>query len=263
MGGKTALTHSGKWSAVADTAEPWPAAGSQPLGPATIDLIPWYIQDRYGWAYVDRGNASLLDREFIVAAILLGNNRRLRQALLSEISQGQSVLQAAHVYGRLIPDLARKVGPQGRLDVIDIVPLQAALCRRKLQGMTQARVRIADAADPGSGTYDVASCYFLLHEVPDEKKSAIVSALLDRVAPGGRAVFIDYHRPARFHPLRGFYRGLFERLEPYAQSMWNHEIREYAANAAAFAWEKQTLFGGVFQKVVAVRNHANRESAAD
>lgn len=233
--------------------ELWPSAENQALGSAAIELIPSYIQAWYGWAYVDRNNASLLDRELIVAAILLGNNRRLRQALLSEVVPGQSVLQAAHVYGRLIPDLARQIGPQGYLDVIDIVPLQAALCRRKLQGVAHARVRLADAADPGAKIYDVVSCYFLLHEVPDEKKSAIVAALLNRVAPGGRAVFIDYHRPARLHPLRGFYHRLFKRLEPYASSMWDHEIFEYAANAVAFTWKKQTLFGGVFQKTVAFR----------
>ncbi len=239
--------------ALAEPCEPWQDAGIQPLGGDAAELIPHYIRACYGWAYVNRGNASLLDREPIVAAILFGNNRRLRQALLSEIAPGQSVLQAAHVYGRLIPDIARWIGQQGRLDVIDIVPLQAALCRRKLQGLPQARVRIADAANPGKGTYDVVSCYFLLHEVPDEKKSAIVTSLLNRVAAGGRAVFIDYHRPLRFHPLRGFYRRLFDRLEPYAPSMWDREISDHAGNADQFRWEKQTLFGGVFQKVVASR----------
>jgi len=238
---------------VAEALALWPSPVVRSRRDGAEDLIPRYVRAWYSWAYVNRSNACLLDRESIVAAILFGNNRRVRHGLLSEITPGQSVLQAAHVYGRLIPDIARRIGPDGRLDVIDVVPLQAALCRRKLQGFSQARVRIGDVSDPGTAEYDVVSCYFLLHEVPAEKKAEIVRALLDRVAPGGRAVFIDYHRPARLHPLRGFYRNLFKRVEPYATSMWERDISTYANDARKFEWTKQTLFGGVFQKTVALR----------
>lgn len=218
-----------------------------------VHAVPAYLKNTYTWAYLDPRNARLLDNETIVGIILFGNHVRLRNAALAEFSSGQSVLQAAHVYGTLIPEIARRIGPKGSLDAMDVAPLQAALCRRKLWGMKQARVRIADASKPGDGLYDVVSCYFLLHEVPDDMKQAIVTALLQRVAPGGRAVFVDYHRPARLHPLRGFYRKLFERLEPFALSMWDHEIRDLGADAAAFEWTKETFFGGVFQKTVAHR----------
>jgi hypothetical protein len=164
--------------------------------------------------------------------------------------------------------LAGRIGPNGRLDVIDLAPLQAALCRRKLHGFTQARVRVADAARPGAETYDVVNCFFLLHEVPDEQKCAVVDALLAQVAAGGKAVFIDYHAPANWHPLRGFYRRLFDRLEPFAESMWHHEVQEFSVNADAFHWKKVTLFGGVFQKTVAHRrlthiNALGRKPARD
>lgn len=213
--------------------------------------IPNYLKASYTWAYLDRRNACLLDRELIVAGILFGNHGRLRRAVLDEVFPGQSVLQAAHVYGRLIPELARRIGPAGSLDVLDIVPLQAALCRRKLRGYPHARVRVADAAEPGEAVYDVVSCFFLLHEIPDNKKQEVVDALLARVAPGGRAVFVDYHRPARWQPLRPIYARLFERLEPFARSLWCSEIRDFSSHPERFCWEKHTLFGGVFQKTVA------------
>lgn len=38
------------------------------------------------------------------------------RALISEILTGQRVLQAAHVYGRLIPEIARKIGLTGYLE---------------------------------------------------------------------------------------------------------------------------------------------------
>lgn len=215
--------------------------------------IPRYLSDSYSWAYLNRKNARFLDHDAVVTAILFGNHRRLRRAALSEVSPGQRVLQAAHVYGCLIPELARQIGPDGRLDVVDLVPLQAALARRKLRGFPHARVRVADAADPGEELYDVVSCFFLLHEIPDAEKHAVVDALLARVAPGGKAVFVDYHEPASWHPMRGFYRRLFERLEPFAQSLWLHEVRHFSSAADSFRWHKVTMFGGVYQKTVAQR----------
>lgn len=215
--------------------------------------IPAYLSEVYGWAYLNPTNAYLLDRDAVVNVILLGNHRRLRRALLCEVASGQRVLHAAHVYGCLIPEIAAAVGPGGQLDVIDLVPLQAALCRRKLRGFPQAQVRIADAALPGEGTYDVITCFFLLHEIPDKDKRAVVDALLARVVPGGKVVFVDYHAPARWHPLRGLLRGLTARLEPFAQSLWRHEIAEFASLTGDYRWHKQTLFGGVYQKTVAHR----------
>jgi len=213
--------------------------------------IPRYLSETYAWAYLSRKNACLLDRDAVVSAILLGNHRRLRNAVLSEIARGQRVLQAAHVYGRLIVDLARRVGPSGHLDVIDIVPLQVALCRLKLRGYPQARAWIADARDLGGETYDVVNCFFLLHEVPDHDKRAVVDALLARVAPGGKAIFTDYHEPGARNPLRRLYRGLFDRLEPFARTMWDRDVQEFSSQADKFRWEKVTMFGGVFQTTIA------------
>jgi SAM-dependent methyltransferase len=230
-----------------------PAKHAPPPRRRGADSIPDYLSTPYGWAYLNRKNARLLDHDAVVTAILLGNHRRLRHAALAEVAPGQRVLQASHVYGCLIPELARRIGPSGRLDVVDLVPLQAALCRRKLRGFPHARVRVADAAEPGEGMYDVVSCFFLLHEIPDEQKRAVVDALLARVAPGGRAVFVDYHEPARWQPLRGAFRWLFDRLEPFAESLWHHEVHEFARAAGSFRWQKATMFGGVYQKTVAHR----------
>ncbi len=213
--------------------------------------IPAYLQSVYRWAYLDPTNVRLLDRDIVAATILFGNYDRLMRACLSEVSPGDRVLQAAHVYGRFIRKLAERVGPTGRLDVVDVVPLQAALCRRKLQGLAHARVRVADAADAGDERYDVASAFFLLHEIPDEQKRAVVDALLAQLAPGGKAVFVDYHGPAAWHPLRQPLRQMFRRLEPFAESLWHNPVAAFAADAGSFRWRTETFFGGVYQKTVA------------
>lgn len=216
--------------------------------------IPAYLREIYGWAYLNPRNARLLDNEAVVTALLWGNSVRLQRALLSEIDAGTRVLQAAHVYGRLIPEIARAIGPAGWFDVIDVAPLQAALCRRKLRGFSHARTRVADAANPTAETYDAIVCFFLLHELPAPYKAAVVNSLLGRIAPGGKVVFVDYHKPGKWHPLRRVMQYIYSRLEPFAESMWHHEIADFASDPGQFAWRKETFFGGLYQKTVASRS---------
>jgi ubiquinone/menaquinone biosynthesis C-methylase UbiE len=213
--------------------------------------LPAYLRDVYSWAYLNPRNARLLDNEVVVNTLLWGNSGRLRRALLAEITAGDRVLQAAHVYGRLIPELAKTIGMAGRLDVIDVAPLQAALCRRKLRAFSNAHARIADAVHPGDETYDVAVCFFLLHELPKAYKCAVVDALLSRLSPGGKVVFIDYHEPTLWHPLRGFMRQIYAHLEPFAEAMWHNEISDFAREPESYIWRTETYFCGLYQKTVA------------
>lgn len=216
-------------------------------------LIPDYMIETYSWAYINPVCVALLDRNLVVSLILWGNRRKLTGCSLMEFGVGWKVLQAAHVYGNFTHELARTVGPNGHLDVIDVVPIQVERCRRKLAGLAQARVRLADAAAPVGETYDAVSGYFLLHEVPDDYKHSIVNALLAGVAPGGKAVFVDYHKPDPRHPLKGLMNFIFRTLEPYAAGLLENEIAHFARDADAFVWRKQIYFGGLYQKVVAER----------
>ncbi len=115
-------------------------------------------------------------------------------------------------------------------------------------------VRQADARAPGGGPYDSVNCYFLLHEIPSAWKGAVVDALLASVKPGGKVVFVDYHKPRWWHPLKWLMAAVFDLLEPFAGELWRHEIAEYASRPEGFAWRKETYFGGLYQKVVAERH---------
>ena len=223
------------------------------LAAALAPEIPGYLQDTYAWAYLWPISVWLLDRPWVASAILWGNYRRLKQAAFSEVRPGQRVLQAACVYGDLSQDLGERVGPHGRLEIIDIAPIQVANCRRKLDGIDNAHVRIADAAAPGGGPYDVVFCFFLLHELPDDRKRTVIETLLSSVAPGGSVVFVDYHKPRSLHPLRWLMGLVFDWLEPFARTLWRREISSLAMSAEQFAWRKETYFGGLYQKVVARR----------
>lgn len=226
-----------------------------------LPRVPDYLEETYHWAYLNPRNVALLDRQQVVSAILWGNDRRLRRAAFAQIEPGRKVLQAACVYGNFSRALARHIGPRGSLDVIDVVPLQVANCRRKLKGLPQATVRLADATAPGGGPYDAVSCFFLLHELPDDYKHTVIDALLGSLAPGGKAVFVDYHRPHWAHPLKGVMSIVFDLLEPFAKGLWNKSIADYASRGGDFAWRTQTFFGGLYQMTVA-RRLGRSEAAA-
>ena len=220
---------------------------------AEAPQVPAYLREIYDWAYLNPRNVRLLDRESIVATILWGNHNRLRQSAFEEIRPGQQVLQSSCVYGDFSPALARHVGPKGRLKVFDVAPIQVEGCRRKLKDFPQATVRLADAAEPSGEFYDAVCCYFLLHEVPADYKRKVVDALLGSVVPGGKAVFVDYHKPHFAHPLKVVTSLVFDTLEPFAKDLWRNEIADFASAPGGFVWSKQTYFGDLFQKVTASR----------
>jgi len=226
-------------------------ASHQPI--AKPPKIPAYLYDTYYWAYLNPRNVRRLDHEIVVSVILWGQHRHLQRMAFAEFEPGQRILQPAAVYGNFSPNLARHLGPQGRLEVADIASIQVASCRRKFRRLPQASARRADARRPGGDPYDAVCCYFLLHELPEDYKHQVVDGLLASVDRGGKVVFVDYHKPHWAHPLKPITSLVFDNLEPFAKSLWHNPIADFASNPGDFHWRQETHFGGLFQKVVAER----------
>jgi len=243
---------------------PVPAAAPASLADTVTDAdvkaevvprVPDYLSRVYTWAYLTPAYSRYLDTSLVVSAILWGNASRLMRAGFSEFQPGQTVLQPACVYGDFSNRLANVLGPEGTLHVTDVAPNQIEACRHKLAHHASARVALADAAEPRDRTYDGVCCFFLLHEVPEDYKARIVGHLLEATRPGGKTVFVDYHGPHWAHPLRPIMIMVWRLLEPFALALSKHEIRDYAPKGLGerFTWHKQTYFGGLYQKVVAIR----------
>jgi len=219
--------------------------------------IPNYMKEIYYWAYLNPNNVRLLDRETVVKVILWFQHAKLQRAAFAELEPSQKVLQTAAVYGNFSPSLARHLGPDADLEILDIAPIQVLRCRKKVAHLPQARVNRGNAADLGDQIYDAICCYFLLHEVPLDYKYTIVQELLDHVRPGGKVVFVDYHEPHWAHPLKPITSLVFDTLEPFAKDLWRHSVEEFAAGDPRFTWRQQIYFGGLFQKTVAQRDGAD------
>lgn len=226
--------------------------------------VPAYLSETYTWAYLSGFGTRFFDYQTVVNTILWGNADRLMDWVARDITPGSTVWQPAAVYGGFSRRLAERTGPDGQLIVSDVAPVQVALTARKLTGMPQARVIRHDAREsllsPDTAEpllADTVACFFLLHEVPAEAKRQVTAAVLRSVRPGGQAVFVDYHAPALWHPLRPVMMAVFALLEPFARELWSTDIRSLAADSAAddtaFDWQKETLFGGMYQKVTATR----------
>ncbi|GAB5606443.1 rhodoquinone biosynthesis methyltransferase RquA [Sideroxyarcus sp. TK5] len=220
--------------------------------------IPDYLRDVYHWAYISERSAHWLDRNWVVRLLLFGNDKRLMCAFLDRIQPGAKVWLVANVYGDLIYRAADKIGPNGCFVLTDVLHTQVLRANAKLANRQQARVVLSDAASyPATEKFNLICSFFLLHEVPDARKCAILNHLLDTLPPEGELIMVDYHRPRAWNPAGWILRLVNRWLEPYADALWRHELSSYARAPDSFAWTKHTLFGGLYQ-VVSVRRHLGR-----
>ena len=235
------------------------AAASVMTTTPTCVTIPSYLERAYWWAYVHPRAVRAFEREWLVNAILFGNYGRLRDLALAELGEkiGGNTLQIACVYGDLTPRLHRRLAPDARLDVVDVLPIQLRNLAAKLPP-DDTRVVLTNgdssALACADAVYDRVLLFFLLHEQPARVRRNTLAEAMRVVKPGGKIVIVDYHRPARWHPLRPLVRMIFRRLEPYAIDLWCDDVAAFLPPGAKPATlDKQAYFGGLYQKLVLVR----------
>jgi ubiquinone/menaquinone biosynthesis C-methylase UbiE len=222
------------------------------------DTIPYYLTAHYRWAYVHPMAVKLFERQWLVNLILWGNYARLRDAALSELGEPLpgSTLQVACVYGDLTNRLsgnAERAG--GSLDVVDVLSVQLRNLRSKLPENAPVRLLAMDvtALELPDASYDNCLVFFLLHEQPRLWREQTLREVLRVVKPGGKIVIVDYALPCWWHPLRYLWRPLLAKLEPFALDLWREEIVVWLPRYAAVKSRKQVFFGGLYQKLVIIR----------
>ena len=214
--------------------------------------VPSYLERHYWWAYVHPNAVRVFERQWLVNLILWGNFRRLRDAaieLLGNPIRGRT-LQVACVYGDLTQRLLARHHPDAKLDVLDILPVQLENLARKLGPSSGVSLCLSDSADmdPPDGYYDQVLVFFLLHEQPLETRRRTVAEALRVTKPGGRLVFVDYHRPSPGNPMSLVMRPVLRILEPFALDLWREEITAWLPeDAPRLKVEKRTFFGGLYQ----------------
>lgn len=225
--------------------------------PAPVS-VPDYLQKTYWWAYLHPNAVRIFERQWLVNLILWGNFARLRDAALAEMGEvieGRS-LQVACVYGDFTEHLARRLAPQASLDVIDVAPIQIKNLNEKLKASEQVAVLRQDSTNLlyPDGHFDSVVVFFLLHEQPAQARRKTIAQALRVTKPGGKLIFVDYHKPQAISPFRYLMVPVLTLLEPFAMDMWRNEITDWLpADVVPAKVEKQLYFGGLYQKVVITR----------
>ncbi|MCB1762148.1 MAG: rhodoquinone biosynthesis methyltransferase RquA [Gammaproteobacteria bacterium] len=219
--------------------------------------LPEYLEKNYWWAYLHPSTMPFFEQQWVINSILWGNYARLRDVTLAEMGKticGRT-LQIACVYGNLTSKLAQRLHPQARLDVVDVAPIQLKNLARKVSG-GNIFLECQDAAELkfDDNSFDQVLLFFLLHELPANTRKEAASEALRVLKPGGKLIFIDYHKPAWMHPHRYLMPLIFRTLEPFALDLWRTEIVDWiTAECPPHSIEKKTYFGGLYQKVVIVK----------
>jgi len=219
---------------------------------------PYYLTVHYWWAYIHPWAVKLFERKWLVNLILWGNYDRLRNAALAEFGNTLegTTLQVACVYGDLTSRLCRKVVPGGgKIDVVDVLPIQLRNLKKKLPVNAPVRLLAMDSSGLRlpDASYDQALAFFLLHEQPENYRERTLSEMFRVVKPGGKIVIVDYGGPRWWHPLRYLWGPVLARLEPFALDLWRREIACWFPPGCASPMRKESFFGGLYQKVVITR----------
>ena len=225
--------------------------------PATVP-VPDYLEKTYWWAYVHPNAVRVFERQWLVNLILWGNFAKLRDAALQELGGivNGKVLQVACVYGNFTEYLVKRLGPQGHLDVIDVAPVQIQNLHAKLKQASQVTVQRQDSTNLQfeDASRDAVVLFFLLHEQPADVRKKSIAEALRVTKPGGKIIFVDYHRPVAINPFRYIMVPILTTLEPFAMDIWRNQITDWLpAGVKPAGVEKQTYFGGLYQKVVITR----------
>ncbi len=186
---------------------------------------------------------------------------------MREIKMNQSVLQLGVVAGNEIDEAAMAVGAYGQYDIIDVNSEQVKRATEKYWKVYQGmKIFKQDASKMKlHASYDVVLCFMLLSEVPSATKTKIINNALQMVKPGGKVVFVDWHKPLYYHPLRYVVR-MHNRLHhPFVERLWDRDIETYvqAELKPQFIWRKSTYFGRMFQKLVAVKKEDLTETKTE
>jgi ubiquinone/menaquinone biosynthesis C-methylase UbiE len=216
--------------------------------------IPPYLTKTYWWAYVHPRAVHLFERQWLVNLILWGNFAHLRNVALNALGSPLDgrTLQIACVYGDLTERLIAQLGPDARLDVVDILPIQLRNLARKLPNPDGATLLLRNSAalQFEAASYDRALLFFLLHEQPEEIRRHTLAEALRVVKPGGQVVIVDYHRPRTLHPLYLPMAAILGVLEPFALDLWRHDITRWLPPGLPVgAISRRTFFGGLYQLV--------------
>lgn len=221
----------------------------------STQTTPPYLKNIYGWLYKKSKYYDILDKPCLLNIITLGAHYLLTEELKKEIYPHSQVLQIGATLGAQIEKTYSMLDMEqnSSYTIIDVLP-NIIEKQQKKHFKHHINWILADASKAIKGTYDTIICYMLLHELPPRTRTRILNNLMNALTPNGKIIFIDYHLPSPYNPLKYLIRAVNRLYQPFAESLWKNSIKSLTPEAEKYTWSKQTYFGGIYQKVVATKN---------
>jgi ubiquinone/menaquinone biosynthesis C-methylase UbiE len=171
---------------------------------------------------------------------------------------GREVLITSCAFGNVIPRVVGAAVANGarRVHLIDLIENELIHARGKL-GELARKVEFsaanATAMHHTDGSVAANVIFFLLHELPHELKGEALKEAARTVAPGGKLLLAEFHRPDSW-VLRAFSWTYFKVFEPLGLALWDsHDPLNYLENLGGFSCTRTTCFFGNFQVIVATK----------
>ncbi len=140
---------------------------------------------------------------FLRSAFMLGRGRALDAELIarSGTAPGDRVLDIGCGPGDFARALATRVGPAGEVVGRDPSPQMVAYATaRTTQPNCHFELGPAQTIDHPDASFDVVTCTFVMHHIPETQREAALSHMHRVLRPGGKLLLADTHPAGRVLP---------------------------------------------------------------
>lgn len=217
-----------------------------------LNKLPPYMEVFANRIYQNRVLSGVLNDGRVARLTGFYAYKKIIRDLLQDITKNAHVLQVGLTFGDEISDVYNKVHKLGKFDIFDVSEVQIKIAKERYENCN-INIMNYNAALPWDEKYDVIICYNLLHELPLNTRQRIMDNVLNGLTKGGKAIFIDYAKPAFWNPLK-WPLFLYNRLyRPFSESLWDEPLENFCLQKDDFRWNHSFYHWHMYQKVVATR----------
>jgi len=147
---------------------------------------------------------QMVDSQPVISAILLFQYHRLVSKIVSELRNldltGKNVLITSCAFGNVIPRTVKAAVQSGveRVLIADLIDNELIHAKSKLGALSSKVDFFEDNAasmNQDDGVVAANVIFFLLHELPHHLKGKALSEAVRLLAPGGKLLLAEFHRP--------------------------------------------------------------------